>query len=143
MMLVPVIVEDAVPHMHTPRPVVVAEDPHRPATPKPRARPYSWAAGLWNRFPARVERDALCIAHHESWNQGLWRARYPNPRVSTASAFAQWTNPTWRAQTRRAHIGTQYRRAMDAPPAVQAAVFAFQDLHYGLYPWAGTGCPGT
>ncbi len=102
-----------------------------------------WDAGDWDRFPAWVEQSARCIAKHESWNQGLWKAINPNTRVSTASGFAQWTNPTWRAQTARAGIGEQFGRAVYAPPRIQAAVFAHQAQNYGLYPWKGTGCPGT
>ena len=100
-----------------------------------------WAQGKWTRFTAKVQRSALCIAHHESWRAGLWRAL--NSAGSTASGFAQWINSTWRTQTRRAHIGTRYARAYLAPPAVQAAVFAYQAMHHGLYPWRGTNCPGT
>jgi hypothetical protein len=100
----------------------------------------SWTSGNWSRFSAKVQKSALCIAHHESWSAGLWRAKN---RSSTASGFAQWLDGTWRVQAKRAGVGTQYSRAYLAPPAVQAAVFAYQASHYGLYPWNGTNCPGT
>jgi muramidase (phage lysozyme) len=87
-----------------------------------------------------VERSARCIAKHESWSAGLWKAENP---ISTASGAFQFIDSTWQAVARRAGIGTQYRHASDAPPRIQAAVFAHQALNYGLYPWKGTNCPGT
>lgn len=115
----------------------------KPKPVKPSYIPASWSAGQWSRFPARVERSARCIAKHESWTAGLWRARYHGPVTSDASGFAQWLGSSWRTQAKRAGVGTQYRAAYLAPPAVQAEVFAFQMLHHGLYPWVGTNCPGT
>ena len=100
----------------------------------------AWVAGNWSRFKAWVEQSALCVAHHESWSSGLWTARN---RTSSASGFAQWIDSTWRVQAARAGVGTNYARAYLAPPEVQAAVFAYQALHHGLYPWHGTYCPGT
>lgn len=99
-----------------------------------------WSKGNWSRFPASVEISARCIAHHESWSAGLWRAKN---RVSSASGFAQWLDGTWRVQAKRAGVGTQYARAYLAPPDIQASVFAYQAMHYGLYPWHGTNCSGT
>lgn len=99
-----------------------------------------WAQGNWSRFPASVEISARCIAHHESWNAGLWRAKNGS---SSASGFAQWLDGIWRVQAKRAGVGTQYARAYLAPPDIQASVFAYQAMHYGLYPWHGTNCPGT
>lgn len=136
---VAVIVEQVVDDAATP-------DPMPPAPPAPTVSPASlpagWGAGLWARFPARVEIDARCIAHHESWTAGLWRA-VNRGRGTSASGFGQWEDGSWQVQAARAGVGTEYARAYLAPPAVQAAVFAFQDLRHGLYPWAGTGCPGT
>ena len=99
-----------------------------------------WSQGNWSRFPASVEISARCIAHHESWHAGLWRAKNG---VSSASGFGQWLDGIWRVQAKRAGVGTQYARAYLAPPDVQASVFAYQAMHYGLYPWHGTNCPGT
>ena len=93
----------------------------------------NWAKGHWDRWPAKVEKTARCISKHESWNAGLWTARN---RHSTASGFAQWLDPIWRQQARRAHVGTQYARAYLAPPRIQAAVFAYQAQHYGIGPWS-------
>lgn len=127
----------------TPDPIVVPPAPKPRPVIRPTSLPTGWGAGQWDRFPARVERSALCIAHHESWTAGLWKARYRGPISSTASGFAQWLGSTWRGQAKRAGVGIQYREAYLAPPAVQAEVFAFQALHHGLYPWVGTNCPGT
>lgn len=133
-----------------PKPVVrvaKAITPHPKPKPKnairvSRTTDRGWAAGDWGRFPARVQTTALCIAHHESWNlhngRRLWTAL--NLAGSSASGFAQWTNETWRGETKRAHVGTAYARAYLAPPRIQAAVFAYQMLHYGIYPWKGTHC---
>lgn len=122
------------------QPGQVVNDAARPdPLPKPTDLPKGWAAGQWDRFSLKVERSARCIAHHESWTAGLWTARNP----SSASGFAQWLDSTWRTQTKRAGVGTQYARAFLAPPKVQAEVFAFQAEHFGLYPWVGTQCPGT
>lgn len=128
-----------------PKPAPTATPTTRPSTVRMTSsgRSASWAAGQWGRFKASTEASALCIAHHESWHAGLWKAIYRGPVSSTASGFAQWLDSTWRAQAKRAGVGTQYRRAYQAPAAVQAAVFAYQAEHYGLYPWAGTNCPGT
>jgi hypothetical protein len=88
-----------------------------------------------------VERAARCVAKHESWNQGLWRAENPNTRISTASGFAQWINGTWRANAARAGVPVT-KRAKDAPPADQAEVFAWMVTHGGKRAWDGTGCFG-
>lgn len=131
-----------------PKPVVRASTPKPKPKPTvhhvtpPRSTDKGWAAGDWGRFPARVQTTALCIAHHESWTmhngRRLWTAL--NLAGSTASGFAQWINDSWRTQAQRARVGTQYARAYLAPPRVQAAVFAYQMLHHGLYPWKGTHC---
>lgn len=135
-------VDDAASSRPDPLPKLPAPKP-RPVVKPTDVRLSGWSAGQWSRFPARVERSARCIAKHESWNAGLWRARYHGPIASNASGFAQWLGSTWRTHTKRAGVGTRYRAAYLAPPAVQAEVFAFQMLHHGLYPWVGTNCPGT
>lgn len=45
-------------------------------------------------------------------------------RASTASGAYQFINSTWRSVTRKFNIGTEYERAVDAPPAIQDAVAA-------------------
>jgi hypothetical protein len=105
-----------------------------------------WDAGRWDRFPSWVEVSARCVAKHESWHgdrkgRRLWLAQ--NDAGSSASGFAQWIDSSWEVQAERAGVGTQYPRAHLAPPHVQAAVFAHQATRHGLYPWAGTDCPGT
>lgn len=107
---------------------------------RPTDVPTGWAAGRWDRFPAHVERSARCIAKHESWTAGLWKAENP---VSTASGAFQFVDGTWRAVAARAGVGEAFSHASDAPPHVQAAVFAHQAMNHGLYPWKGTHCPGT
>lgn len=121
---------------------------HQASTPSP-ARPTdipkslpiggsTWLAGQWQRFPAWVETKAFCIAHHESWSAGLWRAQNGS---SSASGFAQWLTGTWQIETQRSGLGRAYSRAREAPAQVQAAVFAWQVQHGGgLYPWAPDGC---
>lgn len=102
-----------------------------------RRTPLGWDAGEWQRFPASVERAALCIAGYESATAGLWLAENP---VSTASGFAQWIDGTWQAWTARAGTGTRYAHASAAPPRVQAAVFAWQWTHGGRSAWSWS-CP--
>jgi hypothetical protein len=70
----------------------------------------------------------------------MWKAANPE---SSARGFAQWIKGTWEAHTQRAGVGEQYASADLAPPPVQAEVFAFQAMNFGLYPWHGTHCPGT
>jgi hypothetical protein len=125
----------------------VVKPPVKPVAPKPAPKPSSpksWNA-LWAPYPAWVRDFAYCVARHESWDAGLWRAEYRGPLPSTASGFAQWTNPTWRGHTARAGVGQQYSRAMHAPPAVQVQVFAhhmtsYRDRAYAARPWNGTNC---
>ena len=45
-------------------------------------------------------------------------------RSSSASGAYQFIDSTWRGVTRQFGIGTEYRRAIDAPPAIQDAVAA-------------------
>lgn len=45
-------------------------------------------------------------------------------RGSTASGAYQFIDGTWRSVTRKFNIGTEYQRAVEAPPAVQDAVAA-------------------
>lgn len=133
-------------HGSAPAPLRPPQGHVAPPRPKPKVTtslagrgPASWRKA-WAGLPLKVERLAWCVAHHESWNLGLWTAVYPDPSVSTASGFAQWTDPTWRTQTKRAGVGRGYSRGMYAPPRVQALVFAYQVTHHGMYPWDGTGC---
>lgn len=45
-------------------------------------------------------------------------------RGSTASGAYQFINSTWRSVTRKFNVGTQFERAVDAPPPIQDAVAA-------------------
>ena len=45
-------------------------------------------------------------------------------RASTASGAYQFINSTWRSVSRKFNIGTEFERAVDAPPAIQDAVAA-------------------
>ncbi len=94
--------------------------------------------GWWGRFPAKVERAALCVIKHESWGK-MWLGQNP---VSTASGAAQWINSTWRANAARAGVPVT-ARARYAPPKDQAKVFAWMWTHGGKKAWRGTNCPGT
>ncbi len=94
--------------------------------------------GWWGRFPAKVERAALCVFRHESWGK-MWLGQNP---VSTASGAAQWINSTWRVNAARAGVPVT-ARARYAPPKDQAKVFAWMWLHGGKKAWRGTNCPGT
>ena len=101
-------------------------------------QPYWWAK-LWVSYPYWVYKFGTCVAHHESWHAGLWRAQN---HYSSASGFAQWLTSTWRSHAKRAGL-RGYSKAKYAPPAVQVRAFAVQVIKYGKYPWKGTRCaPG-
>lgn len=98
-----------------------------------------WWAKLWVAYPYWVYKFGTCVAHHESWHAGLWRAQNHS---SSASGFAQWLTSTWRTHLKRAGL-KGYSRAKYAPPAIQVRAFAVQVMKYGKYPWKGTHCaPG-
>lgn len=98
-----------------------------------------WWAKLWVKYPYAVYKFATCVAHHESWHAGLWKAKNGS---SSASGFAQWTRSTWRTHLKRAGL-KGYSAARYAPPIIQVRVFAAQVMKYGKYPWKGTHCaPG-
>lgn len=81
---------------------------------------------------------AACIRKHESHHN--YDAENP---VSTASGAYQFIDSTWRGNAKWVKGAKQYRRASDAPPHVQDAVFIHSVKNGGLKHWKGTGCPGT
>lgn len=101
------------------------------------------AASAHNATPGNVQLHPflVCVRRHESdrsvypYTRG-YRAK--NPR-STASGAYQFLNSSWRVLSKRAGY-PGWRRAMDAPPAVQDAVAYWTLTHYGKSPWRGTGC---
>ena len=97
--------------------------------------PTSWRTA-WVHYSAPVFAFATCVAHHESWSAGLWRAQNGH---SSASGFAQWVNETWAVNAARAGFSGPYRAA-DAPPSEQVAVFAWMFDHGEQGAWAGAGC---
>jgi hypothetical protein len=125
-------------------------DPLRPVSPpkapkpspgaivRPGGVPSSWKA-LWASYPLSVRLSATCIAKHESWDAGLWKAHNP---VSSASGFAQWIDSTWRVNAKRAGVNAQ-SSAASSSPANQVKVFAWMVLNHQLGAWNGTNCPGT
>jgi hypothetical protein len=125
---------DPLPPTHPP----VAAAVHTLSTPvRPSPVPLSWAA-RWKPYPAWVGTFATCVARHESWSAGLWRA-VNHGRGTSASGFAQWENGTWRTNAARVGLRTA-SRAYLAPPEHQVAVFAFMVLHGGQSAWRGTHC---
>jgi hypothetical protein len=101
-------------------------------------RSWNTTTSVWAHYPAWVHRFGLCVARHESWTAGLWKAQNP---VSSASGAFQYLDSTWRGQARRAHVGTQYRRAKNAPAVIQVRVFAYNVYHYHAQrSWYGTHC---
>ncbi len=112
---------------------------HPPVLADVPAVPAAWAttSDVWAKFDAGVEKFALCVARHESWRAGLWKAR--NPNTSASGAF-QFLDSTWRIQSHRAGI-TGYARAYLAPPDAQALTFAVSVTKYNLWTaWRGTNC---
>jgi hypothetical protein len=109
-----------------------------PAAVSTQQRSWNTTTSVWAHYPSWVHKFGLCVAHHESWTAGLWKAQNP---VSTASGAFQYLNSTWRAHARRAHVGTQYKRAKDAPPVIQVKVFAYNVYHFrSQKSWYGTHC---
>lgn len=142
---VPVVPDPLPPRVHAdaaPEPAPTATPTTRPRTQTGTSsgRSASWAAGQWSRFPAWVEEFALCVAHHESWHSGLWKAENP---VSSASGAFQFIDSTWSAWARRAGVAAP-RHASAASASTQAYVFAYGLInHGGRRAWHGTNCPGT
>ena len=82
----------------------------------------------------------VCVRAHESDTAGGYSAQNP---TSSASGAYQFIDGTWRRMTAAAGIGTEYARAVHAPPFVQDAVALYTfDTGHGSA-WRGTGCPGT
>jgi hypothetical protein len=106
-----------------------------PAAMMPSSLPASWRSA-WTGYPHRVELLARCIAKHESWNAGLFKAR--NGR-STASGAFQILDGTWRGWL--ADMGLSGPpRAVQASPAFQARVAAWALSHGHVHAWNGTHC---
>ena len=63
------------------------------------------------------------IKQRESKGNYSSDAKIKDPKASASGAY-QFIDSTWRAQTKAAGVGTQYARAVDAPPAIQDAVAA-------------------
>lgn len=112
---------------------------HPPVLADVPATPAGWAttSDVWAKFDPEVERFAICVARHESWRAGLWKAR--NPYTSASGAF-QYLDSTWRLQSRRAGV-TGYARAYLAPPDAQALTFAVNVSRYNSWTsWRGAHC---
>jgi hypothetical protein len=112
-----------------------------PSTPASAITPtQNWnrTASVWAHYPSWVKTFGSCVVHHESWNAGLWKALN---RSSGASGAFQYMDSTWRVHAKRAGVGTQYSKAMYAPPSVQAAVFAYNVyVKHAQRAWVGTHC---
>ena len=112
---------------------------HPPVSADVPAAPAGWAttSDVWAKFDPEVERFARCVAHHESWGAGLWKARN---RYTSASGAFQYLDSTWRLQSRRAGV-TGYARAYLAPPDAQALTFAVNVSRYNSWTsWRGAHC---
>jgi len=88
--------------------------------------------------PDHVQDLAACIRQHESRHD--YDAENP---VSTASGAYQFLDSTWRGNAKWVKGARQYKRASDAPPHIQDAVFLHSIRNGGHKNWRGTGCPGT
>lgn len=103
-------------------------------------RSWNSTMSVWSHYPKWVHTFGLCVAHHESWNAGLWTALNQWSGSGASGAF-QYLDSTWRVHAQRAHIGTQYRKAMYAPAKVQVAVFAYNVYYkHAQRAWWGTHC---
>lgn len=77
------------------------------------------AAAAGGNIPANIEKILATIRTKESGGDYGAQAR-----GSTASGAYQFIDETWNSVTKKYGIGQEYRRAKDAPPAVQDAVAA-------------------
>lgn len=78
---------------------------------------FQWGAGPDN---VNMKAAAEAIKSIESKGSGGYKAQNPG---SSASGAYQFIDSTWQSAAAHAGIGTQYKRAVDAPPEVQDAVF--------------------
>ena len=76
----------------------------------------------WGTGPENVNMKAVAesIKDVESKGSGGYKAQ--NSKSSASGAY-QFINSTWQSAAKNAGIGTEYKRAVDAPPEVQDAVF--------------------
>lgn len=86
--------------------------------------------------PAWAVQFQRCVIGHESATSGLYKAENP---TSSASGAYQFVDGTWQHYARLAGYG-KYRRASDAPPSVQDAVFFKAVMMRDFYHWKGTHC---
>ena len=101
---------------------------------RPADLPVSWKKA-WAGVTGPVYTFATCVAHHESWHAGLWKALNP----SGASGFGQWMPPTWQANAARAGVPVT-RTALLSPPGDQVKVFIWMFDHHEQGAWRGTHC---
>lgn len=78
---------------------------------------YQWGVGPDN---VNMKSAADAIKSIESKSSGGYRAQNP---TSSASGAYQFIDSTWQSAARGAGVGTQFKRAVDAPPEIQDAVF--------------------
>lgn len=91
---------------------------------------------VWAKYPAWVQKFALCVSHHESWSPHMWTAENP---ISTASGGFQWIDGSWRTNMKRAGFSGPGHAAY-ASPVLQAEVTAWVIVHHGQHNWVGTSC---
>lgn len=91
---------------------------------------------VWAKYPAWVEKFALCVSHHESWSPHMWTAENP---ISTASGGFQWIDGSWWVNMKRAGV-RGVRHAANNSPVKQAEVTAWVITHGGRWNWKGTHC---
>lgn len=130
---------DGVIHPGTWTALIAYAKAHPPVQADVPAASSGWAttSDVWAKFSPEVERFALCVAHHESWRAGLWKARSSDGRYT--GAF-QYDDQTWIVHSHRAGI-SGYARAYLAPPDAQALTFAVAISKYHSWSsWLGTNC---
>jgi|688.fasta_scaffold04465_19 hypothetical protein len=78
---------------------------------------FNWGSGPEN---VNMKAAADAIKSIESKGSGGYKAQNPG---SSASGAYQFIDSTWQSAAAGAGIGTQFKRAVDAPPEIQDAVF--------------------
>ena len=92
---------------------------------------------VWRGVPRWIRNLGWCIAKHESFHSGHYRARNPQ---STASGRYQMLRAMWQGNAKWFISIRKYPNASDAPRYAQDMAFINSMRHEGVLAWKGTGC---
>jgi hypothetical protein len=90
---------------------------------------------IWQTAPTWMRDFGSCVRNHESHHNYT-----AQNRISTASGAYQMLAAVWQGNAKWVPAAKQYKKARNAPPAVQDAVFIHSLKHGGADNWNGTHC---